>query len=188
MKQRLLLLSLVFFSSQLKAQPKVSEVTPGVLNIGGGSSAINSSFIVDWSIGESTMIETFYGQNSYANTIVGLKWNVTSGVLQPYDKNRIIFNSSAPYWTIQEIRLYPIPTPNTVYIDFRSNTTGKITMQLMTLDGRLLGIKEFTQVNGHSIQSWDLKNKAAGFYFLRIILSADDGKILKQGTFKIERI
>jgi hypothetical protein len=73
-------------------------------------------------------------------------------------------------------------------MEFRSRTTGKISMQLMTLDGRVLGIKEFTQVNGYSTQSWNIKNQPSGVYYLRILLSSDEGEILKQGTFKIEKI
>jgi hypothetical protein len=186
--RKTLLLALLFFSLQSKAQSTVSAVTPATFNLGGGSAKINSSFMVDWSIGESTAIETFEGENDYANLIVGKKWYVTSGVLQPFDKNHIIFNSSIPVWTIQEIRVYPVPTPDIVFIDFRSTTTGKISMQLMTLDGRVLGVKEFNQVNGYSTQSWNIKNQPSGVYYIRIILTSFDGKTLKQGTFKIEKI
>jgi hypothetical protein len=188
--QKTLLLGFLFFSLQTEAQSTVPAVTvtPATFNVGGGSSIINPSFMVDWSIGESTVIETFQGENPYPNSIVGTKWNVTCGILQPFDKNHIIFNDLIPYWTNQEIRVYPVPTPNTVFIDFRSSTTGKISIQLMTLDGRILGVKEFIQVNGYSTQSWNIKNQPSGAYYLRIILSTFDGKILKQGTFKIEKI
>jgi hypothetical protein len=186
--QKTLLFAFLLLSLQSKSQSTVSEVTPATFNIGGGSAMINPSFMVDWSIGESTVIETFQGENAYSNLIVGKKWNVTSGILQPFDKNHILFNSSVPFWTIQEIRVYPVPTPNTVFIDFRSTTTGKISIQLMTADGRVLGAKEFTQVNGYSTQSWNIKNQPSGVYYLRILLTAYDGKILKQGTFKIEKI
>lgn len=180
-------IGLLFFSLPSISQ-KVAPLNPGILNMGGGSAKINSSFTVDWSIGESTIIETFYGENAYANSIVGIKWNVTSGILQPFDKNHIIFDYTIPSWTKEEIRLYPIPTPNIFYVDFRSYTTGKISMQLLTLDGRLLGLKEFYNSDATSIQSWNLANRASGVYHLKITLSSADGKILKQGTFKIEKI
>lgn len=63
----------LFLSLQSKSQPKVSAVTPATFNIGGGSAKINSSFIVDWSIGESTVIDTYYGENAYSNLIVEKK-------------------------------------------------------------------------------------------------------------------
>ncbi len=183
-----LLIVLSFFSLLANAQTKVSPVTPATFNIGGGSVFLNPSFELDWSIGESTVIDTYFGENTYSNTIVGKKWNVTSGVLQPFDKNHIIFNSAVPFWTNQEIRVYPVPTPDIVYIDFRSTTTGKIYIQLLTLGGKVLGVKEFSQLNGTSTASWNLKNFSSGSYLLRILLRSDDGKILKQGTFKFEKI
>lgn len=186
--RKALFVAILFFSLISNAQSKVSPVTPATLNIGGGSSFINPSFEVDWSIGESTVIETFYGKNSYSNTIVGSKWNVTSGILQPFDKNHIIFNSAIPFWTNQEIRVYPVPTRDVVFIDFRSTTTGKLSIQLLTLEGKMLGVKEFSQINGTNTESWNLKNMASGVYYLRILLRSEDGKILKQGTFKIEKI
>ena len=186
--QKTLFICLSFFSLQLKAQITGPSVTPATLNIGGGSATISPSFIVDWSIGESTIIETFQGENAYSNSTVGIKWNVTSGILQPFDKNHIIFNFQVPYWTSEEIRVYPIPTPNIVYIDFRSATAGKIAVQLMTLDGKTLGLKEFKQANGNSIMSWNLANRPSGIYYFKILLISDEGKILKQGTFKFEKI
>ena len=185
---KVLLIVSLFFSLIANAQTKVSPVTPATFNIGGGSAIINPSFQVDWSIGESTVIDTYFGENTYSNTIVDKKWNVTSGVLQPFDKNHIIFNSAVPFWTNQEIRVYPVPTPDIIYIDFRSTTTGKISIQLLTLGGKVLGVKEFSQLNGTSTASWNLKNFSSGSYLLRILLRSDDGQILKQGTFKFEKI
>lgn len=186
--RKALLIGFLFFSLQSKSQSTVSPVTPATLNIGGGSVKINPSFILDWSIGESTIIETFHGENAYSNSNVGTKWNVTSGILQPFDITNIIFNIIVPQWTHQEIRIYPVPTPSTVYIDFRSVTTGKISMQLMTMQGNVVGVKEFTHVNGNSTQSWNINNQPSGFYYIKIILSNKEGKILKQGTFNIEKI
>jgi hypothetical protein len=183
--QKTVLFAFLLLSLQSKSQ---SAVTPATFNLGGGTAKLNSSFMVDWSIGESTVIETFQGENAYSNLIVGKKWYVTSGVLQPFDKNHILFNSAIPMWTIQEIRVYPVPTPDIVYIDFRSTTTGKVSVQLLTLEGKVLGVKEFSQVNGTSTVSWNLKNLSSGSYLLRILLRSDEGKILKQGTFKFEKI
>jgi hypothetical protein len=186
--QKSLLLAFLLFAFHAKSQSDVSPVLPATLNIGGGSAAISQNFVLDWSIGESTITETYFGQNTFSNSIVGLSWALTSGVLQPYDNTHILFNPSIPKWTNEEIRFYPVPTPNIVYIDFRSSTTGKISVQLLARDGKLLGIKEFNQTNGTSIQRWDLTNKAAGVYYFRILLSAPNGDILKQGIFNIEKL
>jgi hypothetical protein len=186
--QKIVLFVLLFYSFQSKSQSQVSPVIPATLNIGGGSAEINSNFEVDWSIGESTIIDTYYGQNSYSNSIVGLSWSLTSGILQPYDNTHIIYNILIPKWTNQEIRFYPVPTPDIINIDFRSVTTGKISIQLFSRDGKLLELREFNQINGNSTQKWDLTNKAAGDYYFQILLTAPNGNILKQGTFKIEKL
>ncbi|MEO8961805.1 MAG: hypothetical protein ABI325_07985 [Ginsengibacter sp.] len=93
-----LLLGILFLSLQSRSQTFVPSVTPATLNMGGGSAKINSSFFIDWSIGESTIIETFQGENSYSTAVVGTKWKVTSGILQPFDKYHIIFNTLVPQW------------------------------------------------------------------------------------------
>jgi hypothetical protein len=179
---------LLFISLNSISQPRLAPESPATSNMGGGSVSITSDFILDWSIGESTIIETYFGENSYSNSVVGINWNVTSGILQPFDKTHTVYNFLVPKWTNEEIRFYPIPTPNIVYIDFRSVTTGKMSVQLLSREGKLLGIKEFYQNNSTSILKWDLTNKPSGVYFFRILLSAANGDILKQGTFNIEKL
>jgi hypothetical protein len=186
--QKIIFFVFLFYSSQIKSQSRASPSVPATLNVGGGSAAITPTFVVDWSIGESTLIDTYYGQNSYANTIVGLNWSVTSGILQPFDNIHIIYNSLIPTWTNQEIRFYPVPTHDIINIDFRSVTSGKISIQLFSREGKLLGLREFYQINGNTTQKWDLTNMPGGNYYFRITLSAPDGSILKQGTFKIEKL
>jgi hypothetical protein len=185
---KILLACLLFTSLQSSSQTTVSPVSPSILNAGGGSAIVTSDFIIDWSVGESTVIETFKLQNPYPNSIVGSEWYLTSGILQPFDESHIIFNVLVPGWTNQELHIYPIPTPDIVVIDFRSETTGKISIELLSIFGSRLGLKGFSQVNGAGKQTWNLTNMPSGAYYLRILLRADNGKILKQGTFKIAKI
>ena len=179
-------LILFLFSATSRAQ--IATPTPATLNMGGGSAAIRPDFIVDWSIGESTIIETYYGDNAASNLIISNRWSVTSGILQPFDATHVIYNPFIPRFTNQEIRFYPVPTPNIVNIDFRSQISGKVTVQLFSRDGKLLGVKEFESIDGGSIQQWDLTNKAAGLYYFHILLSDANGIVLKQGTFNIEKL
>lgn len=183
-----ILLALILVSFFATSHAQIAAPTPATLNMGGGSAAIAPDFIMDWSIGESTIIETYYGENSASNLIVSNKWFVTSGILQPFDATHIIYNPFIPLFTNQEIRFYPVPTPNIVYIDFRSQISGKITIQLFSRDGKHLGVKEFTSIGGNNTQQWDLTNKAAGLYYFHILLSDANGTILKQGTFNIEKL
>ena len=165
--QKTILLVLLLYSLQSISQSQVAPVTPATLNMGGGSAAITPDFVVDWSIGESTIIETYYGENSFSNSIVGIRLECYQWHSSAFDKTHIIYNPLIPNWTNEEIRFYPVPTPNIVFIDFRSVTTGKISIQLFSRDGKLLGLKEFTQVNGNSIQKWDLQTRQPEFIISR---------------------
>ena len=161
---------------------------PGTFNIGGGTAQLSPSFIVDWSIGESTVIDTWYGENAEATARVGLKWNVTSGVLQPFNKNQIIFDLNNHFWTTNEIVLFPVPTHDVINIDFRSTTTGKITIRLLSMDGKEIAVKQFLHENESSTHSFSLKNRPSGTYFLNITLTSAFGRQLKQGVFKFEKL
>lgn len=186
--RKTILIVLVFISFQGKSQLKLPSELPATSNSGGGTAIITKDFLLDWSIGESTITETFFGENSYSNSFVTRSWNVTSGVLQPFDKTHIVYNYLAPKWTNEEIRFYPIPTHNVVYIDFRSVAAGKISIQLLSRDGKLLGIKEFDLHYSTSTFKWDLTNKASGAYYFRILLLGPYGDLIKQGTFNIEKL
>lgn len=184
--QKLFLLLCLFVSFNSVAQSTIS-VLPGTFNTGGGTVQLSNSFYLDWSIGESTVIDTWYGQNVEASARVGLKWNVTSGVLQPFDSIRI-FDPNTQFWTANEIRLFPVPTRDVITIDFRSFTTGKINIRLLTMDGKQTGGKEFNQVNGRGLHSFNLKNRSSGTYFFSITLTSPTGQLLKHGIFKFEKI
>ena len=182
--RKLYFLALLLPCLESVAQTITGPVTQVTSNMGGGTAAVSANFIVDWSIGESTIIETFDGQNTTANYRVGIFWNVTSGILQPFDKN-LLYNFLLPTWTSEEVHLYPVPTTGMVNMDFRGIPPGKVSIQLFTLQGRLIGIKEFNQTNGTGAQKWDLTHHPSGAYYIHIQLSSDRGIILKQGAFTV---
>jgi len=186
--QKTILFVLFLYSLPSMSQSNVTPVAQATLNTGGGSAAITPDLIIDWSIGESTLIDTYYGENPFSNSIIGINWSLTSGILQPYDKTHLIYNPLIPKWTTEEIRFYPVPTHNTVFIDFRSVTTGKISIQLFSHERKLMWLKEFNQSNSNSTQKWDLSNRPSGVYYFQVLLTAPNGDILKQGTFNIEKL
>jgi hypothetical protein len=182
--QKIILASFLLAATQSIAQ----TLSPSTMNMGGGSEIVNGDFIIDWSIGESTSIETYYGDDLRNNRYVGRYWTVTSGVLQPLYKNYFFFNPFIPIWAVDEIRFYPVPTKDIVTIDINSTSTGKISIQLLDLNGKIMESKEFSQSNSNRKYAWDLSKRASGIYFFRIILVSSQSAILKQGTFKIEKI
>jgi hypothetical protein len=186
--QKAFLLAVLFLLCQSRCTSQIVPVTPATVNAGGGSTAITQNFIVDWSIGESTLIDTYYGENTDSNAIAGRSWSVTSGILQPFDKTHVLFNPLIPTWTDQEIRIYPVPTHGIIFIEIRSAAIGKISIQLFSNDGKLLDIREFNLDNGNSIQKWNLTNRPAGVYHFQILLLDENGNLLKQGTFNIDKL
>lgn len=182
--RKLCLLTFLLPSLQSICQTLPAPVAPTTLNMGGGTAAISTNFVVDWSIGESTIIETFEGRNTSANYQVGIFWNVTSGILQPFNKN-LLYNFLLPTWTLEEVHLYPVPTAGILNIDFKAISPGKVSMQLLTQEGRVIGTREFNQTTGTGAQKWNLSHHPSGAYYMYIQLSSGHGIILKQGTFKV---
>ena len=177
------------FCLLLFALPSLGQtVSPSTMNSGGGSQKIKPGFVVDWSIGESSSIETYYVENSGPNIYIGRYYNITSGVLQPFDNVHVIVNPNIPEWSIYEVHFSPIPAADYVTIDFKSNITGNLSIQLLDANGRLLGQKQLSLANSTTTDTWDLLKCTSGIYFFRIVLTSTEGKILKQGTFEIEKI
>ena len=185
--QKLLTVLLLFIAHHSLSQTTI-PIMPGTFNSGGGTAKLAPSFSVDWSVGESTAIDTWYGDNREATARVGLKWNVTSGVLQPFDKYQKIFDVNIRFWTQNEVRLFPVPTHDIITVDFKSATTGKITIILLSMDGKEIAAKQFIHENERSSHSFNLKNRPSGMYFFNIILTSATGQQLKQGVFKFEKL
>lgn len=182
--RKTILAFVLLFATQAFSQ----TISPFTLNVGGGSKAIQPNFIVDWSIGESTSVDTYLLNAPSRGLNLGRYWYVTSGVLQPFDNTHIIVTPLVPYWTAYEIRFYPVPTSNIVTIDLRTVTTGKISIQLLDMNSKMLELKEFYYTSSNGKYTWDLSRQSSGVYFLKVVLTSAQGKILKQGTFKIEKI
>jgi hypothetical protein len=165
-----------------------TAVMPGhayTFNAGGGSKIIDGGQIIEWSIGESTIIETFFGLKSFAGSVDELRWNVTSGILQPHNNFSRLFNTGIPSWTNEEIGLYPVPTPAIVNIDFRPLISGMVSIQLHAETGKLLGVRKIICDKHRLTEKWDLSKLASATYYLRIVLRSSTGELLKAGTFKV---
>ena len=182
--QKVLPFCLLLFALHSVAQ----TVSPSTINTGGGSQKVAPGFVVDWSIGESSSIETYYVENANPNSYIGRYYNITSGVLQPFDNVHVIVNPNIPEWTIYEVHFSPVPAADNLTIDFKSNLNGKLSIQMLAANGRLVEQKELTMANSTATVAWDLSKCISGIYFFRIVLTSTEGKILKQRTFEIEKI
>jgi hypothetical protein len=106
-----------FFTVGAFAQIVIPPASPLILNTSGGTGVVSSSYIIDWSVGEATLIETYFGRNGSPSSRVGAFWNVTSGVLQPFDK---LYKPTKPTWLPEEVIIYPIPAVGVITINIQS--------------------------------------------------------------------
>jgi len=169
------------------AQTIGSYATPGTYNLGGGSSKISKNFIVDWSIGESTIIESFFGRYTNENLLLTSKSFVTSGVLQPSDwfHTPILRTESL---RLDEVRLYPVPAKNTINLDFRSGDIGYFYVSMYDNSGKLIQTKEFIKTEKPITQNWNISKLASGLYFFKVLVRPNSYKIEKTGVFKFQKI
>lgn len=115
-KYLLLLVTVFLLGIKLNAQPLIASpsITPDVLNVTGETYSY-AGITYEWSLGELTLIETLFENQSAANS------SITSGVLQPlplinlsnqfplYPNNIITVNDDGKndVWIIGNITTYP---------------------------------------------------------------------------------
>lgn len=175
----LLFLIPILFVSNTYAQ----DTGPSIVNIGGGSFIIDD-LQMDWNIGESTIIESYFPNPALI---------ITCGVLQPRINKKIPNDTTLSnwgditggIWKDTEIQIFPIPTTSIIEINLMSIPVGKISMSLTDNTAHLLGLKEFYYSGAQVIEAWDLSTFTTGTYYIQIALSSDTGILLKQGVFKV---
>lgn len=180
---KLLLFSFIsFFYINAFAQIVIPPATPLILNTSGGSSILTSSYTIDWSVGEATIIDTYFARNGSPSNQVGAFWNVTSGVLQPFDK---LYKPNKPTWLPKEVIIYPIPAVGIVTINIQSFAVGKLMFQLVTQEGKILGTTSIDKTGYQLIEKTDLTRLSAGVYYIKLLLENASGEKIKSGAFKI---
>lgn len=178
---------ILLISNVALAQTIGSNAKPGTFNLGGGTSKISQNFIVDWSIGESTIIETFFGRYTQENLLLTTKSFVTSGVLQPTDWFHIpILNNQR--LQLDEVRVYPVPAKYEVILDFRSGDIGYIYVSMYDLSGKILETKELVKTEKPISQKWNISRLASGNYYFKVLVRPNSYKVEKTGVFKFQKI
>lgn len=180
---KLLLFSFItFFYINAFAQIVIPPASPLILNTSGGTGLLSGSYIIDWSVGEATLIDTYFARNGSPSNQVGAFWNVTSGVLQPYDK---FYKPNKPTWLPKEVIIFPIPAVGIVTISIQSFAVGKLMFQLVTQEGKILGTTSIDKNGYQLIEKTDLTRLSAGVYYIKLLLENASGEKIKSGAFKI---
>ena len=171
-KIKLKMASLAFFSLL-----STSAFCQNTLNVSSHSATINGATF-DYSIGEMTLVST----ERNANLIV------TQGLLQPNGSrsgtqaqpgNTQIANSDL-------IKVYPNPTENILNVESFENAEAAISYQLFDATGKVVLSENAIWQAGTNKVTLDLKNYAAGSYYLMIRKPNANG-IIENFSYKIQK-
>jgi hypothetical protein len=130
------------------------SVGPSTLNSTGGSAALSGK-TYEWSIGEMTVVNT-----ATASNII-----VTQGILQPMPPQTGIREN---HLTNQNIKVYPNPAENVVYLQPGFTSSGNLQYSLQNMTGQTIMQKETMLVTGDEKQTLVLESLPAGSYMLSV--------------------
>jgi hypothetical protein len=147
------------------------------INVSSSSAIINGA-VFDYSIGEMTLVST----ERNANLIV------TQGLLQP-NYSRIATQAQPVNTQIassDKIKVYPNPTENILNVESFENAEAEISYQLFDATGKVILNRLIMSQAGSNKLTLDLKNYAAGSYYLMIRKPNENG-ILENFSYKIQK-
>ncbi len=128
---------------------------------------------ISYTIGEMTLVDSW----KYGNLMI------TQGILQPVNERA---STDLDFFTADEIKLSPNPTPGILNVQFNSLSPGKLLVYMYDITGKLLNAEEF-QYTGFNTRQFDMMKYASATYLLRVIFQPANGK-QKQGSFRIVKI
>ena len=132
----------------------------------------------EWSVGESAAITTIGNSNLI----------VTNGLLQYNVENQTEINL-APSFLTNEIRMYPNPIKNELYINILHASKGNDMIELLDEKGTKLKEKIVVYNGMGALEIWNLAGLKAGQYFVNIRHTHPvTGRLIKKGAYKILKI
>jgi len=160
-------------------------VSPSTFNVAGGSYQSNSSYLqLEWSLGESTIIDYYRSPDS--------SLAFTNGVLQPCTD--VVSKSAANILLFQanEYRLFPNVTNGQFELDFFLKLAGRMDLQLTDAMGRVLEKRSYRYVCCDRIERFDITNFPSGTYFINATFRPDEltqnRLVQRQSTFRVVKI
>jgi len=171
----LLIFLLIFFVwSTTHAQ---QAAYPSTINVAGQFSTVGN-YALEWSVGESAAITTMNNNDLL----------VTNGLLQYNVENQTEVNLIASFLP-NEIRIYPNPVKNILYINILHANKGKHQIELLDVIGAKLKQVQLYYYGMGALESWNLGGLPAGQYILNIRQTHPvTGRLVKKGAYKILKI
>ena len=157
-------------SAQMKA--------PYAINIA-GNQVTKGNYSIEWSVGESAATNIMDNSDLYL---------FTNGLLQ-YSVQNQVENNLVPSFLTNEIRLYPNPVKNELYINILHAEKGNDLIELLDEKGTKLKEKIVVYNGMGALEIWNLAGLKAGQYFVNIRHTHPvTGRLIKKGAFKILKI
>lgn len=151
---------------------------PYAINIA-GNQVTKGNYSVEWSVGESAAINIMDNSDLYV---------FTNGLLQ-YNVANQTENNLAPSFLTNEIRLYPNPVRNELYINILHAEKGNDLIELLDEKGTKLKEKIVVYNGMGALEIWNLSGLKAGQYFVNIRYTHPvTGRLIKKGAFKILKV
>ena len=156
-----------------------SQITaPYTINIA-GNQVTRGSYAIEWSVGESAAINIMDNSDRYI---------FTNGLLQYNVENQTETNLVASFLT-NEIRMYPNPIKNELYINILHASKGNDLIELLDEKGTKLKEKIVVYNGMGALEIWNLAGLKAGQYFVNIRHTHPvTGRLIKRGAYKITKI
>lgn len=161
-------LSLLTFLLLLGFVP-ISALAQSTLNASGGSQTLASG-VFDYSIGEMAVVST------HSNAEI----TITQGLLQMEASS---LGVSDQFFSEQNMRIYPNPVRNELYIQPLLEGSGELSIQLFDLQGRHIMQKNFYLQTGVEKQELDLSFLQEATYMLNVQFS--HGQNTYRQTYKV---
>jgi hypothetical protein len=148
------------------------SIGPATVNATGGSGAISGN-TYDWSIGEMSMVATFY---SSAVTI-------TQGVLQNNPSTEGVPSTSLA----GHLQVFPNPASTVVNLQYTSVSRGLLSYRLMDMAGRIIASRSTEVSQGVVTEQVNISTLAVASYMLEVLFKSDN-EVAKISSYKIEKL
>jgi len=170
---------LFFFASFFCGGAATAQLSaPYAINIA-GNQVTKGNYSVEWSVGESAAINIMDNSDRYL---------FTNGLLQFSVQNQTENNLVASFLT-NEIRMYPNPVKNELYINILHASKGNDMIELLDEKGVKLKEKIVVYNGMGALEIWNLAGLKAGQYFVNIRHTHPvTGRLIKKGAFKILKV
>jgi len=184
MKRSFILMGVVFGLvglSSARGQTVLPGVSPNIMNAGGGSILIGTTYY-DFSIGEISLVSTVYDTTSVSGTPDTII--ITQGLLQ----NDISFPASVPNTPLsRNLSVFPNPARTVVNLQYSSSGGGTLSYRLMDINSRVISVNSANVQVGTTKEQINVSKLAAATYMLEVTFRSETNEE-QTTTYKIQKL